>query len=95
MSCARKICELAQLLGYNAVKTNMLVGQWRLDLVGLKRKLQNELDEGPQIPPENGSSKRSRRHNGRNGQPFKKIAGAEPQRHLRVRGERLDQQSAE
>lgn len=24
----------------------MLVGQWQLDLVGLERKLQNELDEG-------------------------------------------------
>jgi len=39
----------------------MLVGQWRLDLVGLERKLQNELDEGPQIPPENGGGKPSRR----------------------------------
>jgi hypothetical protein len=28
----------------------MLVGQWRLDLVGLERKLQNELDEGSEIP---------------------------------------------
>jgi len=45
----------------------MLVGQWRLDLVGLERKLQNELDEGPQLPPENGGGKRSRRHNGVNG----------------------------
>src|SRR5882724_8432180 len=44
--CAR-ICELARLLGYNPAKTKMLVGQWRLDLVGLERKLQNELDEGP------------------------------------------------
>jgi len=25
----------------------MLVGQWRLDLVGLERKLQYELDEEP------------------------------------------------
>jgi len=47
--CAR-ICELARLLGYNAAKTKMLVGQWRLDLVGLERKLQHDLDEGPQIP---------------------------------------------
>ncbi len=47
--CAR-ICELARMLGYNAAKTKMLVGQWRLDLVGLERKLQHELDEGPQIP---------------------------------------------
>ena len=47
--CAR-ICELARLLGYNAAKTKMLVGQWRLDLVGLERKLQHDLDVGPQIP---------------------------------------------
>ena len=47
--CAR-ICEVARMLGYNATKTKMLVGQWRLDLVGLERKLQHELDEGPQIP---------------------------------------------
>jgi hypothetical protein len=58
------ICELARLLGYNAARTKMLVGQWRLDLVGLERKLQNELDEGPQLPPENSGGKRSRRHIG-------------------------------
>ena len=57
--CAR-ICDVARMLGYNAAKTKMLVGQWRLDLVGLERKLQNELDEGPQLPPENGGRKRSR-----------------------------------
>jgi len=45
--CAR-ICELARMLGYNAAKTKMLVGQWRLDLVALERKLQHELDEGPE-----------------------------------------------
>lgn len=61
--CAR-ICELAGLLGYNAAKTKMLVGQWRLDLVGLERKLQNELDEGPQTPLENGGGRCSRRHTG-------------------------------
>jgi hypothetical protein len=38
----------------------MLVGQCRLDLVGRERKLQHELDEGPQIPTENGGGKRSR-----------------------------------
>ena len=54
------ICELARLLGYNGAKTKMLVGQWRLDLVGLERKLQHELDEGPQLPPKNGGGKRSR-----------------------------------
>jgi hypothetical protein len=63
--CAR-ICELARLLGYNAAKTKMLVGQWRLDLLGLERKLQHELDEGPQLPPENGRVKRCRRHSGIN-----------------------------
>jgi len=60
--CAR-ICELARLLGYNAAKTRMLVGQWRLDLVGLERKLQNELDEGPQIPALGIRGKRSGRLN--------------------------------
>jgi hypothetical protein len=60
--CAR-ICELARLLGYNAAKTRMLVGQWRLDLVGLERKLQNELDDGPQIPALGHRGKRSGRLN--------------------------------
>jgi len=71
------ICELARMLGYNPVKIKMLVGQWRQDLVGLERKLQNELDEGPQLPPESAGGKRSRHHNGMNGQPFKKIARGE------------------
>jgi hypothetical protein len=53
------------------------MGQSRHDLVGLERKLQRKLDEGPQIPSENGVGKRSRRHNRLNGQPFKKIAGGE------------------
>src|SRR5258708_9953391 len=57
------ICELARLLGYNAAKTKMLVGQWRLDLVGLERKLQHELDEGPQIPAPRNRGKRSGRLN--------------------------------
>lgn len=61
--CVR-ICEVARMLGYNAAKTKMLVGQWRLDLVGLERKLQHELDEGPQIRPENGGGTRARRHSG-------------------------------
>ena len=60
--CAR-ICELARMLGYNAAKTKMLVGQCRLDLVGLERKLQHELDEGPQVPPPKEVSKRSRGQN--------------------------------
>jgi len=45
------ICELARMLGYHPVQTRILVGQWRQDLVGLERKLQHELDEGPQTPP--------------------------------------------
>jgi len=74
--CAR-ICEVARMLGHNAAKTKMLVGQWRLDLVGLERKLQHELDEGPQLPPENGSGKRYRRHHGMNDQRFNKNANGE------------------
>ncbi len=65
------------MLGYNAARTRILVGQWRLDLVGLERKLQHELDEGPQIPPtENRGGKRHGRHNGTNGPPFNKDVGA-------------------
>jgi hypothetical protein len=52
------------MLGYNAARTRILVGQWRLDLAGLERKLQHELDEGLQLPPENGGGKRSQRHSG-------------------------------
>ncbi len=64
------------MLGYNPAKTKMLVGQWRLDLVGLERKLQHELDEGPQIPPpENSGGRHSRRHNGVNGQQFNNNTG--------------------
>jgi len=48
-----------------------------LGLVGLERKLQNELDEGPQPPPENGGGKRPRRQNGMNGQRFIKNADGE------------------
>jgi hypothetical protein len=58
------ICELARLLGYNAAKTKMLVGQWRLDLVGLERELQHELDEGPQLPSPQNRGRCFRRHNG-------------------------------
>ncbi len=64
------------MLAYNPAKTKMLVGQWRLDLVGLERKLQHELDEGPQLPPENGGGKRSRRHSGMNESPFNKDVSA-------------------
>lgn len=56
--CAR-ICELARRLGYSAAKIKFLVGQWRQDFAGLERRLQNELDEGPQIPSFQKSSKRS------------------------------------
>jgi hypothetical protein len=41
---------MALMLGHNAARTRMLVRQWRLDLVGLERKLQHELDEGSEIP---------------------------------------------
>jgi hypothetical protein len=68
------ICELARLLGYNAAKTRMLVGQWRLDLLGLERKLQHELDAGPQIPSSENGGRRSRYHHGVNGRRFNKNA---------------------
>src|SRR5260370_41892360 len=65
------------MVGYNPGKTKMLVGQWRLDLVGLERKLQHELDEGPQIPsPENGR-RHSRHHPGVNRQRFNKSVDGE------------------
>ncbi len=51
------------MLGYNPAKTKMLVGQWRLDLVGLERKLQHELDEGPNIPVLGNRDKRLGRRN--------------------------------
>jgi Recombination directionality factor-like len=54
------ICELARMLGYHPVKTRILVGQWRQDLVGLERKLRHELDEGPQVPSIQKRSKRPR-----------------------------------
>lgn len=60
------ICELARMLGYHPVKTRILVGQWRQDLVGLERKLQHELDEGPQVSHHEGGGKRFRRHDGMN-----------------------------
>ena len=55
------------MLSYNAAKTKMLVGQWRLNLVGLETKLQNELDEGPQISSLEKAGNRSggRKLNGR------------------------------
>jgi hypothetical protein len=72
------ICELARLLGYHPVKTRILVGQWRQDLVGLERKLQHELDEGPQIPPtESRGGMRQGRRKRINGQPFRKVSGGE------------------
>jgi hypothetical protein len=36
-----------QVVGCGA-RAKMLVGQWRQDLVGLERKLRNQLDERPQ-----------------------------------------------
>jgi hypothetical protein len=74
--CAR-ICELARMLGHNAAKTRMLVGQWRLDLVGLERKLQHELDEGPQIPSPDNGGRHSRHRHGVNGRRFSKNVNGE------------------
>ena len=62
------------MLGYNAAKTKMLVGQWRLDLVALERKMQHELDEGPQIPSLENGGRHSRYHHGVNGRRFNKNA---------------------
>jgi hypothetical protein len=67
--CAR-ICELTRMLRYHPVKTRMLVVQWRHDLVGLERKLQSELDEGPQIPSLENGGKHARYHHGVNGRRF-------------------------
>ena len=55
------ICELARILGYHPVETKILLGQWRQDLVGLERKLQHELDEGPEISSLANRGKRSGR----------------------------------
>ena len=38
------ISELARRLGFNEAKTKMLIGQSGGDLLGLERKLLNELD---------------------------------------------------
>ena len=63
-----RICELARRLGYNEGKTKMLVGQWRHDLVGLDRKLRNQVDEASQdVVPTNGKGKQKSRPNGNNG----------------------------
>jgi len=43
------ICELAHRVGHDDTSTRTLVGQWRHDLIGLERKLRNQIDEGPQI----------------------------------------------
>ena len=71
------ICELARTLGYHPVKTRILVGQWRQDLVGLERKLQHELDEGPQLPSSENGRRHSRHHHGVNGRRFNKNAHGE------------------
>jgi hypothetical protein len=55
------ICELARILGYHPVETKILVGRWRQDLVGLERKLQHELDEGPENSSLANRGKRSGR----------------------------------
>lgn len=40
-----RICEMARRLGFNDAKTKMLIGQSVGDLVGLERRLLNELDD--------------------------------------------------
>lgn len=42
-----RICEAARRLGFNDAKTRMLIGQSAGNLVGLERKLVNELDDRP------------------------------------------------
>ena len=50
-----RICELARRVGLNEAKTKMLIGQSAGDLVGLERKLLNELDDQPRrMPAGNG-----------------------------------------
>jgi hypothetical protein len=43
-----RIRDLARRLGFNDAKTKMLIGQSARDLVGLERKLLNELDDHPE-----------------------------------------------
>ena len=60
-----RICDLARRLSYDDTSTRALVGQWRHDLLGLERKLRNQIDEGSQVPvPMNDNRKRRRRTNG-------------------------------
>lgn len=54
------------MLGYDPVKTRILVGQSRQDLDGLEKKVQHDLDEGPQVSHHEGGGKRLRRHDGMN-----------------------------
>ncbi|MHB8526841.1 MAG: hypothetical protein ACYDD2_11875, partial [Candidatus Acidiferrales bacterium] len=50
-----RICELARRVGLNEAKAKMLIGQSAGDLVGLERKLLNELDDQPRrMPAGNG-----------------------------------------
>ena len=48
---SQRICELARRLGYRDVKTRMLLGQWATNLVGLERRLQEELDRQTERTP--------------------------------------------
>lgn len=46
-----RICDAARRLGFNEAKTKMLIGQSAGNLVGLERKLLNELDDQPGKKP--------------------------------------------
>ena len=63
-----RICELAQRLGFNDAKTKMLIGQSSGDLVGLERKLLNELDDQP------GRKSAGNAANGHRAQPQKETS---------------------
>lgn len=43
-----RVCELTHRLCYNRAKTEMLLGQWAKDLIGLERSLLNELQALPE-----------------------------------------------
>jgi hypothetical protein len=69
-----RICELGRQLGYNDAKTKMLVGQSAGDLVGLERRLRNELDERPQTPSAESSAGGRGHQSGKNVRPNNKMA---------------------
>jgi len=64
-----QICELAQRLDYNDGRTKMLIGQWKHDLVGLERKLRNQVEEISQAATSVNGKLRSNRRNGSTSKP--------------------------